>query len=44
VDDTGARTNQYTTHIGDDCFAYFATRPNKSRLNFLELLRAGGTT
>src|SRR3954470_1227586 len=44
VDDTGARharTNQYTTHIGDDRFAYFATRPNKSRLNFLELLRAG---
>ena len=42
--DTGARharTNQYTTHIGDDRFAYFATRPNKSRLNFLELLRAG---
>jgi Transposase IS66 family len=44
VDDTGARharTNQYTTHIGDDRFAYFATRPHKSRLNFLELLRAG---
>jgi hypothetical protein len=39
--DTGARTNQYTTHIGDDRFAYFATRPHKSRLNFLELLRAG---
>jgi hypothetical protein len=44
VDDTGARharTNQTTTHIGDDRFAWFATRPSKSRLNFLELLRAG---
>jgi hypothetical protein len=44
VDDTGARharTNQNTTHIGDNRFAYFATRPSKSRLNFLELLRAG---
>lgn len=44
VDDTGARharTNQYTTHIGDDRFAWFATRPTKSRLNFLDLLRAG---
>jgi methylthioribose-1-phosphate isomerase len=40
VTDTGARharTNQTT--IGD--FAWFATRPSKSRLNFLELLRAG---
>lgn len=44
VDDTGARharTNQTTTHIGDDRFAWFATRPSKSRLNFLDLLRAG---
>src|SRR3954451_10019854 len=44
VDDTGARhagTNEYTTHIGNDCFAWFATRPSKSRLNFLDLLRAG---
>lgn len=44
VDDTGARharTNQTTTHIGDERFAWFATRPSKSRLNFLELLRAG---
>src|SRR5687768_6674657 len=31
--------NEYTTHIGD--FAWFATRPSKSRLNFLNLLRAG---
>src|SRR3954454_3044976 len=44
VDDTGARhagANEYTTHIGDDRFAGFATRPSKSRLNFLDLLRAG---
>jgi hypothetical protein len=44
VDDTGARhagANEYTTHIGDDRFAWFATRPSKSRLNFLDLLRAG---
>ena len=42
VDDTSARhagANEYTTHIGD--FAWFATRPSKSRLNFLDLLRAG---
>src|SRR3954471_15144718 len=44
VDDTAARhagANEYTTHIGDDRFAGFATRPSKSRLNFLDLLRAG---
>src|SRR3954467_575752 len=44
VDDTGARhagANEYTTHIGNDRFAWFATRPSKSRLNFLDLLRAG---
>lgn len=44
VDDTGARhagREEYTTHIGDDRFAWFATRPSKSRLNFLGLLRAG---
>src|SRR3954447_6335103 len=44
VDDTGPRhagTNEYTTHIGNDCFAWFATRPSKSRLNFLNLLRVG---
>jgi hypothetical protein len=41
VDDTGARHaghDEYTTHIGD--FAWFATRSSKSRLNFLDLLRA----
>src|SRR4051794_16041982 len=44
VDDTGARhagRDQHTTHIGDDRFAWFATRPSGSRLGFLELLRAG---
>ena len=44
VEDTGARhatSNQYCTQIGDDRFAWFATRPSKSRLNFLELLQAG---
>src|SRR4051812_22532077 len=44
VDDTSARhagANEYTTHIGNDRFAWFATRPSKSRLNFLDLLRAG---
>ena len=44
VDDTGARhaaSNQFCTQIGDDRFAWFATRPSKSRLNFLELLQAG---
>jgi hypothetical protein len=44
VDDTGARhagRNETTTHIGDERFAWFATRPSKSRLNFLGLLRAG---
>jgi hypothetical protein len=44
VDDTGARhagRNETTTHLGDNRFAWFATRPSKSRLNFLDLLRAG---
>src|SRR5215212_7273081 len=44
ADDTGARhagRDEHTTHSGDDRFAWFATRPSKSRLNFLGLLRAG---
>jgi hypothetical protein len=44
VDDTAARhaeRDEYTTHIGDDRFAWFATRCSKTRLNFLDLLRAG---
>jgi hypothetical protein len=46
VDDTGARhkgTNGTCTQIGNDHFAAFATTASKSRLNFLELLRAGHT-
>jgi hypothetical protein len=31
------------TQIGNDRFTWFATRPSKSRLNFLDLLRAGHT-
>ena len=44
VDDTGARhagKNGYCTQIGNDWFTWFATRTSKSRLNFLDLLRAG---
>jgi hypothetical protein len=44
VDDTGARHaghHEYTTHVGDTRLAWFATRSSKSRLNFLNLLRAG---
>ena len=44
VDDTGARhqgNNGYCTHIGNEQFAYFASTQSKSRINFLELLRAG---
>jgi hypothetical protein len=44
VDDTGARhqaRNGYTTQIGNDHFTWFATSFSKSRLNFLEMLRAG---
>ncbi len=44
TDDTGARhkaRNGFCTHIGNDRFAFFATTGSKSRINFLELLRAG---
>jgi hypothetical protein len=44
VDDTGARhkaQNGFCTQIGNDRFAWFTTTGSKSRLNFLELLRAG---
>src|ERR1700684_3640194 len=44
VDDTGARhkgKNGYCTQIGNACFTWFGTTASKSRLNFLELLRAG---
>jgi hypothetical protein len=43
VDDTGARhqgRNGVCTQIGNDRFAWFATTFSKSRVNFLELLRA----
>ena len=46
VDDTGARhagKNGFCTQIGNDDFAWFGTRTSKSRLNFLDLLRAGYT-
>jgi transposase IS66 family protein len=44
VDDTGARhqgRNATCTQIGNEHFTWFATTSSKSRLNFLELLRAG---
>jgi Transposase IS66 family len=44
VDDTGARhkaKNGFCTQIGNNRFAWFGTTGSKSRLNFLELLRAG---
>ena len=44
VDDTGARhkgRNGTCTRIGNDHFTWFASRISKSRLNFLDLLRAG---
>ena len=43
VDDTGTRHqghNAYVTQIGNDCFAWFQTTASKSRINFLQLLRA----
>ena len=46
VDDTGARhqaQNGYCTQIGNEQFTWFGTRSSKSRLNFLDLLRAGLT-
>jgi hypothetical protein len=44
VDDTGARhagNNGFCTQLGNDSFTWFGTRAGKSRLNFLDLLRAG---
>jgi len=44
VDDTGARhkaKNGYCTHIGNELFAWFESTESKSRINFLQLLRAG---
>jgi len=33
--------NGYCTHIGNEWFAWFESTKSKSRINFLELLRAG---
>jgi len=44
VDDTGARhkgKNGYCTHIGNECFSWFESTESKSRINFLNLMRAG---
>lgn len=44
VDDTGARhngQNGYCTHIGNELFAWFESTDSKSRINFLDILRAG---
>jgi hypothetical protein len=46
VDDTGARhagKNGFCTQIGNEWFTWFRTRSSKSRMNFLDLLRAGYT-
>ncbi|HIG42711.1 MAG TPA: hypothetical protein EYQ14_19520 [Gammaproteobacteria bacterium] len=46
VDDSGARhqgKNGFVTHIGNDWFGWFQSTDSKSRVNFLELLRAGKT-
>lgn len=46
VDDTVARhqgKNGYCTHIGNEFFASFSSTESKSRINFLELLRAEHT-
>ena len=46
VDDTGARhagKNGFCTQIGNDWCTWFGMRSSKSRLNFLDLPRAGHT-
>jgi hypothetical protein len=46
VDDTGARhaaKNGFCTQVGNDRFTWFGTRASKSRVNVLDLLRAGHT-
>jgi hypothetical protein len=37
------KTAKCCTQIGDDRFTWFGTRSSKTRLNFLDLLRAGHT-
>lgn len=44
TDDTGSRhqgKNGYCTYIGNQWFAWFQSTESKSRINFLQLLRAG---
>ena len=44
TDDTGSRDrgkNGYCTYIGNEWFAWFESTDSKSRINFLQLLRAG---
>ena len=46
VDDSGARhqgKNGFVTQIGNEYFGWFQSTGSKSRVNFLELLRAGNT-
>jgi hypothetical protein len=46
VDETGARhagKNDFCTQVGNCDFTRFGTRPSKSRLNFLDVPRAGHT-
>jgi len=46
VDDTGGRhkgKNGFSTCIGNDLMTFFASTSSKSRINFLEILRAGHT-
>lgn len=46
VDDSGARhqgKNGFVTHMGNELFGWFQSTGSKSRINFLELLRAGKT-
>ena len=46
VDDTGARhqgKNGYSTCLSNEFFAYFSSGKSKSRINFLEILRASFT-
>jgi hypothetical protein len=46
VDDSGARhqgKNGFVTQMGNDFFGWFQSTESKSRINFLQLLRAGKT-
>jgi len=46
TDDSGARhegDNGYVTHVGNQYFCWFQGSDTKSRINFLEILHAGGS-